>query len=226
MSDDQSRPAPADHTPAAGDTPTLFPLLPADAPAARPPPVDPKRGARIRQAQRSQLAWGRIDLEAALPEEHPARAIWAVIERRDLSALYAQIEARDDVAGASVIDPKILLALWVYATSTGEGSAREIWRLTEMHAADRWIRGDVDGGDRRGQRNLPAARCDRGNRQRRREGPSRARPLCRSRSAQGAGQCVTLRAHVQRPPTHHAPRLTRREPTAVAPLAASGPPPA
>ncbi len=33
-----------------------------------------------------------------------------------------------------------------YATSKGEGSAREIWRLTEMHAAYRWIRGDVDVG--------------------------------------------------------------------------------
>ncbi len=147
MSDDTSLAAPADPTPAAGDTPTLFPLPPVDAPAARPPRIDPKRGARIRQAQRSQLEWGRIDLEALLPEEHPARAIWAVIERLDLSALYAQIEARDDVAGASVIDPKILLALWVYATSEGEGSAREIWRLTERHAADRWIRGGVDVGD-------------------------------------------------------------------------------
>ncbi len=146
MSDDTSLAAPADPTPAVGDTPTLFPLSPADAPAARPPRINPKRGARIRQAQRSQLEWGRIDIEALLPEEHPARAIWAVIERLDLSALYAQIEARDDVAGASVIDPKILLALWVYATSEGEGSAREIWRLTEMHAAYRWIRGGVDVG--------------------------------------------------------------------------------
>jgi transposase len=63
-----------------------------------------------------------------------------------LSALYAQIAARDEVAGAPAIDPRILLALWVYATSEGEGSAREIWRLTEVHDAYRWLCGGVDVG--------------------------------------------------------------------------------
>ena len=108
--------------------------------------VDPKPNARLREANRSQVAWGRIDLDAQLPEDHPARAIWAVSERLDLSALYAQIAARGERAGASAIDPKLLLALWVYATSEGEGSGREIWRLTEMHTAYRWLRGGVEIG--------------------------------------------------------------------------------
>jgi len=81
-----------------------------------------------------------------LPEDHPARAIWSVVERLDLAALYAPIEARDDVAGAPAIDPKVLLALWVYATSEGEGSARELWRLTTLHAAYRWLCGGVEVG--------------------------------------------------------------------------------
>jgi len=106
--------------------------------------ADPKRGARIREADRAQISWGRIDLDAQLPADHPSRAIWAVIERIDLSALYAQIEARDSAAGAPAIDPKILLGLWVYATSEGEGSAREIQRLTSLHAAYRWICGGVE----------------------------------------------------------------------------------
>jgi len=128
------------------DEPTLF-VLPTAAPPAAPAPLsDPKRGARLRQANRAQIGWGRIDLDAQLPEDHPARAICAVIERLDLSALYAQIEARDEVAGAPAIDPNILLGLWVYATSEGEGSAREIWRLTQMHAAYRWICGGVEVG--------------------------------------------------------------------------------
>ena len=130
----------------APDEATLFALPPAVPPAAKRALADPKRGARLREANRSQLAWGRIDLDAQLPDEHPARAICAVIERLDLKALYAQIDARDEVAGASAIDPKILLALWVYATSEGEGSGREIWRLTQMHAAYRWICGGVDVG--------------------------------------------------------------------------------
>ena len=128
------------------DEPTLFALPPAVPPAPAPAPADPKRGARLREANRAQLAWGRIDLDAQLPDDHPARAICAVLERLDLSALYAPIEARDEVAGAPAIDPKLLLGLWVYATSAGEGSAREIWRLTPLHAAYRWIGGGIDVG--------------------------------------------------------------------------------
>lgn len=129
---------------------TLFPL-PAIPPAPkvhRTPvdPANPKRGARIREAERSQLEWGRIDLNAALPEDHVARAIWAIVGKLDLSARYAEIEARDDGAGASAVDPKILLALWIYGTSEGEGSGREIWRLTKLHAAYRWICGGIDVG--------------------------------------------------------------------------------
>lgn len=104
---------------------------------------DPKRGARLREANRGQVAWGRIDLEAQLPDEHVARAIWAVLERLDLSALYVPIAARDDVAGAPAIDPKILLALWVFATPSGESSGRRIAELCERDAAYRWICGGI-----------------------------------------------------------------------------------
>jgi len=107
---------------------------------------DAKHLVRLREANRSQMVWGRIDLDAQLPEDHAARAIWAVVGRLDLSALYEQIDARGALAGASAIDPKILLTLWIYATSEGEASAREIWRLTQVHAAYRWICGGVDVG--------------------------------------------------------------------------------
>jgi len=147
MSDGKPDPA-ATMPPGCGTAtqPTLFRLPPASPAMPRPRGRDPKRGARLREANRSQISWGRIDLDAALPEDHPARSIWAVVERLDLSALYTQIEARDEVAGAPAIDPRILLALWVYATSEGEASAREIWRLTELHAAYRWICGGVGVG--------------------------------------------------------------------------------
>jgi transposase len=126
--------------------PTLFDLPPAVAPAAPPVRADPRRGVRLRQADRFQMTWGPSNLDAQLPEDHPARTIYAVIERLDLSALYGQVEALEGEAGAPAIDPKILLALWVYATSEGEGSAREIWRLTGLHDAYRWICGGVDVG--------------------------------------------------------------------------------
>ena len=146
MSEQEQNQTHIDRTQSAVEQPTLFPLPPASSRASRPPLTDPKHGARLRQADRAQVTWGRIDLNAALPEDHPARAIWSVIEKLDLSLLYAQIEARDEVAGTSAIDPKILLALWVFATSEGQGSAREIQRLTELHAAYRWICGGVAVG--------------------------------------------------------------------------------
>jgi transposase len=138
--------APETTQPPCTTEPVFFPVEPASPPPRLPQGPDPRHGARLRTADRSQIIWGRIDVDAMLPEDHAARAIWAVVERLDLSALYAQIEARDDVAGAPAIDPKILLALWVYATSEGEGSAREIWRLTELHDAYRWICGGVEVG--------------------------------------------------------------------------------
>jgi transposase len=144
----------AEQAPSSNDTspaPGQIALLPEEtlqAPAASSatvsPTPDPKIGARLREADRSQITWGRIDLDAQLPEDHPARAVWTVIERLDLSALYVQINARDQKAGTPAIDPKLLLALWVYATSEGEGSAREIARLCSLHAAYRWICGGVN----------------------------------------------------------------------------------
>lgn len=121
-----------------------------DQPTAQPPtsPLlqNPKVGARLREADRSQVFFETTCLNEQLAADHPARAIWAMVERLDLSALYRQIDARSGVAGAPAIDPKILLALWVFATSDGEGSAREIWRLTELHAAYRWLGGSVEVG--------------------------------------------------------------------------------
>lgn len=94
-------------------------------------------------ANRRQVELRPCDLEGLLPADHPARAIWAVVERLDLSRFYEAIEARAGQAGRPAIDPKILVTLWLYATSEGEGSAREIARRCEAHDAYRWICGGV-----------------------------------------------------------------------------------
>jgi len=121
---------------------TLFPLPPV-APAERELPADPEAGARLRRANRAQRVWGPIDCDDSLPPDHPARDIWAVLEKLDLRAFYAQVEARDSEPGVAAIDPRILLALWIYATSDGVASGREIADLTRRHDAYRWICGGV-----------------------------------------------------------------------------------
>jgi transposase len=95
-------------------------------------------------AQRDQIALRPVDLEATVGAEHAVRNVWAFVERLDLSALYAEIGSVEGQAGRAAIDPKIVMALWLYATVDGIGSAREIERLTETHDAYRWICGGVN----------------------------------------------------------------------------------
>lgn len=82
-------------------------------------------------------------LDELLPLDHPARLVWAVVERFDLSPLLERIVAREGVGGHPATDPAILLALWLYATIDGVGSARELARLCESEIAYRWLCGGV-----------------------------------------------------------------------------------
>lgn len=98
---------------------------------------------RLREANRSQVELRPVDLEGLLPADHRARVVWAFVERLDLSRFYASIRAVEGHAGRPPADPKILLALWLYATLEGVGSARALARLCEAHDAYRWICGGV-----------------------------------------------------------------------------------
>jgi transposase len=98
---------------------------------------------RVVTADRGQLAWRTCDLESLLPAEHRARLIWSAVEKLELSKFYEPIAARENEPGRPAIDPKILVALWLYATSEGVGSAREVARLCGAHDAYRWICGGV-----------------------------------------------------------------------------------
>jgi len=84
-----------------------------------------------------------VDLDGTLPLDHRARAVWEYVEGLDLSELYLRIRAVEGMAGRPAADPRVLLALWLYATVEGVGSARALDRLTEEHDAYRWLRGGV-----------------------------------------------------------------------------------
>jgi transposase len=102
---------------------------------------------RMLQPNRKQVELRASDLESLLGEDHRARRVWGYVERQDLSRLMASIKARGGNAGRSAIDPRILFALWLYATLEGVGSGREIARLTQAHDAYRWICGGVSVND-------------------------------------------------------------------------------
>ena len=98
---------------------------------------------RLREAQRDQIELQAVDLESLLVPDHPARAVWAFVEQLDLSELLGSIKAREGEPGRPPADPKILMALWLYATIEGVGSARALTRLCEEHVAYRWLCGGV-----------------------------------------------------------------------------------
>jgi transposase len=98
---------------------------------------------RLREPVRDQVELRAVDLEALLPAEHPARVIWAYVEKLDLRALEERVQARTHGPGQSAPSPRLLLALWLYATTQGVGSARALARLCESHDAYRWLCGGV-----------------------------------------------------------------------------------
>jgi transposase len=102
-----------------------------------------KPAARVLKPNRAQIEMRPVDLEGLLPADHQARAVWAFVETMDLDPLYDQIEAVEGEAGRPAIDPAILVALWLFATLEGVGSARALERLCEEHNAYRWICGGV-----------------------------------------------------------------------------------
>jgi len=98
---------------------------------------------RVQRANRQQVVMRTVALDALLAEDHQARLVWEYVEGLDLSGLYEQVRAVDGHAGRDAIDPKILMALWLYATLNGVGSARQLDRLCGNHVAYQWICGDV-----------------------------------------------------------------------------------
>lgn len=106
-------------------------------------PARPTGAARVQRPDRHQILLRPTHLDALLAEDHRARIVWDFVMGLDLSGLYARVKAVEGRAGRPPIDPAILLALWLYATVEGVGSARAIDRLCREHDAYRWICGGV-----------------------------------------------------------------------------------
>ena len=98
-------------------------------------------GVRVLEANRSQLSWDLVDLEALLAADHRARLVWRFVETLELTGFYQAIRSRDGEAGRPAADPKVLLALWLYASLEGVGAARELDRLVSRDVAYRWLGG-------------------------------------------------------------------------------------
>lgn len=99
--------------------------------------------ARVLTAERQQVELRVFHLDSAVASEHRVRAVWTFVEGMDLSRLYSEIESVEGGAGRPATDPRILMALWLYATLEGVGSARALDRFCGEHVAYQWICGGV-----------------------------------------------------------------------------------
>src|SRR5713226_4101390 len=95
----------------------------------------------IRYVNRQQMSWRAVDVQRLIGEDHPARAIWGLVGRLDLSRFYEGIESSTEEGGRPAFDPQLLISLWVYAYSVGIGSAREVARRCEYDPAFQWLTG-------------------------------------------------------------------------------------
>jgi len=110
----------------------------------RPQAAEDMGGApRMREPKRDQIELRATDLDSLIGQDDPVRMIWAYVDPLDLSELEGRVKAREHTPGHPPISPRLMLALWLYATSQGVGSARALARLCESHDAYRWLCGGV-----------------------------------------------------------------------------------
>lgn len=65
------------------------------------------------------------------------------VEQMDLDAFYDAVKSRGSEPGRPATDPAMQIALWLFATSEGVGSGRQLERLCDRDDAYRWICGGV-----------------------------------------------------------------------------------
>jgi transposase len=98
---------------------------------------------RIQTPNRNQLRFIPTCIDDTLPAQHPARDIWEYVQKVDLKVFYDAIKAVEGGPGRPPIDPRLLLALWIFATTEAVGSARELAELCTRDLAYMWLCGDV-----------------------------------------------------------------------------------
>jgi transposase len=102
-----------------------------------------KPAPRINSPDRSQLDPNPKRIDELIPPDHKARLIWALVEELDVTPLYDNIKSVEEHPGRDAIDPRILVALWLYGTDEGISSARELARRCRDCDPYKWICGGV-----------------------------------------------------------------------------------
>ena len=108
-----------------------------------PSPKKQRGSARVQLPVRNQVELCWLSLDQLIPADHRVRIVWAYAESCDLTTLYAGIRAVAGEPGRDAVDPRLVFALWLFATVEGVTSARRLERLTERDLPYRWLCGGV-----------------------------------------------------------------------------------
>ena len=85
---------------------------------------EPGRGTpRLRVPKRDQVEMSWESLDQRLDPDSQARVVWGLVCQLDLDAWLKEIKAIERHVGRNATDPRLLVALWVFATLRGVGSA-------------------------------------------------------------------------------------------------------
>ena len=105
---------------------TTLPFHPDDLPGTTPEQAAHQSGRgtpRLRIPHRDQVEMSWASLDERLDPDSQARVVWSLVCRLDLDAWLKDIKAIERHAGRDATDPRLLVALWVFATLKGIGSA-------------------------------------------------------------------------------------------------------
>lgn len=105
------------------------------------PRPKPEPAKRLKPIDRAQCFWGPIDIEKLVGEDHPVRGIWAMVNQLERRHLETKIKAVEGRAGQNSLDPRLLMALWIYGYSEGVSSARELSRMCNYEPGCQWLTG-------------------------------------------------------------------------------------
>lgn len=104
-------------------------------------PSEPGGPVKLRRVNRNQLTMAQIDVEQLIDEDHPARGIWDICQKLDVSGYEAALRTREGEVGRAAWPPRLLIAVWLYGYSSGISSARELERQMEYEPGLMWLTG-------------------------------------------------------------------------------------
>ena len=88
--------------------------------------------ARVVRPVRNQMQMSLVSLDQLVPEDHKVRLVWKYVEKLDLNQFFIEIDSMEGNRGRPAIDPRVLLALWLYATIEGICHGRVYWCFNKI----------------------------------------------------------------------------------------------